>query len=374
MATFNYNLIIKWLFMINKNKQWKVSKVILEKNNELDLKNQTFQINQNYNFNYIDKISAHLAATQSSADSSNAIEKIGLKTNNLLKREQDKILIQNYNHILNEIKNNFDQWEINLNTILNLHQKLFENLPADFNPLAGKFKQQQNYIVGSQKQILFTPVSVNETPIYLNHLCNWFNNDHQIDFLIKIPIFISDFLAIHPFNDGNGRISRLLTNLLYLKTGCDFIKYSSVEKIIFEKQNDYYESIWLSQINWKENTNNYDSFVNFHFDLLDIVWQEFIDLIEFKNKVFNFKLNHYEIIVLLIVKLRKKTIAITKKNIIKIISDYQFQISEASVKKVLNQLTNQKALLLLYPGKFSYYDLVADYFEPIRELIKQKTG
>ena len=171
MATFNYNLIIKWLFMINKNKQWKVSKVILEKNNELDLKNQTFQINQNYNFNYIDKISAHLAATQSSADSSNAIEKIGLKTNNLLKREQDKILIQNYNHILNEIKNNFDQWEINLNTILNLHQKLFENLPADFNPLAGKFKQQQNYIVGSQKQILFTPVSVNETPIYLNQLC-----------------------------------------------------------------------------------------------------------------------------------------------------------------------------------------------------------
>lgn len=147
-----------------------------------------------------------------------------------------------------------------------------------------------------------------------------------------------------------------------------------MEKIIFEKQNDYYESIWLSQINWKENTNNYDSFVNFHFDLLDIVWQEFIDLIEFKNKVFNFKLNHYEIIVLLIVKLRKKTIAITKKNIIKIISDYQFQISEASVKKVLNQLTNQKALLLLYPGKFSYYDLVADYFEPIRELIKQKTG
>ena len=374
MATFNYNLIIKWLFMINKNKQWKVSKVILEKNNELDLKNQTFQINQNYNFNYIDKISTHLAATQSSADSSNAIEKIGLKTNNLLKRQQEKILIQNYNHILNEIKNNFDQWEINLNTILNLHQKLFENLPANFNPLAGKFKQQQNYIVGSQKQILFTPVSVNETPIYLNQLCNWFNNDYKIDPLIKIPIFILDFLAIHPFNDGNGRISRLLTNLLYLKAGCDFIKYSSVEKIIFEKQNDYYESIWLSQISWKENANNYDAFVNFHFDVLDIVWQEFIDLIEFKNKVFNFKLNHYEIIVLLIVKLREKTIPITKKNIIKIINDYQLQISQASVKKVLNQLTNQKALLLLYPGKSSYYDLVANYFEPIRELIKQKTG
>lgn len=374
MATFNYNLIIKWLFMINKNKQWKVNQKLLEKNNELDLKNQTFQINQNYNFNYIDKISAHLMATQSSADSSNAIEKIGLKTNNLLKRQQEKILIQNYNCILNEIKNNFDQWEINLSTILNLHQKLFENLPADFNPLAGKFKQQQNYIVGTQKQILFTPVSVNETPIYLNQLCNWFNNDHKIDFLIKIPIFILDFLAIHPFNDGNGRISRLLTNLLYLKAGCDFIKYSSVEKIIFEKQNDYYESIWLSEINWKENANNYDAFVNFHFDILDIVWQEFIDLIEFKNKVFNFKLSHYEIIVLLIVKLREKTIPITKKNIIKIINDYQLQISQASVKKVLNQLTNQKALFLLYPGKSSYYDLVADYFEPIREEINQKTG
>ena len=358
--------------MINKNKQWKISKLLLEKNEDLDLKNQTFQLNENYNFNYIDKISAHIVASQTSATSSNAIEKIGLKTNNLLKRQQEQILIKNYNNILNEIKNNFNQWEINVDTILKLHQKLFENLPADFNILAGKFKQQQNYIIGLQKQILFIPVSVNETPIYLNQLCHWYNDDYQILPLIKIPIFILDFLAIHPFNDGNGRVSRLLTNLLYLKAGYDFIKYNSIEKVIFEKQNDYYESIWSSQINWKANKNNYDPFINFHFKILNTVWQEFIDVIEFKNQVFDFKLNYYEIIVLLIIKLREKMIPIRKKNIIKIIKDYQFQISEASVKKVLNQLTNQKALLLIHQNKSSYYDLIAEFFDPIREQINRK--
>ena len=351
--------------MIIKNNEWKVTKELWEANENLVLKNQT------YNFSYIDKISAHIIASQTSATSSNAIENIGLKTNNLFKRQQEQILIQNYNNILNEIKHNFNQWEVNPNTILNFHQKLFQNLP-DYNPLAGKFKQQQNYIIDNKKQILFTPVSVNETPIYLNQLCNWYNQNHQMAPFIKIPIFILDFLAIHPFNDGNGRVSRLLTNLLYLKSGCNFIKYSSIEKIILEKQNDYYESIWSAQINWKENENNYDPFIKFHFDVLDVVWEEFVDVVKFKNRISDFNLNHYEIIVLLIIKLKEKMIPITKNNIIKIISEYQSQISVASVKKVLNQLTNQKALFLIKQNKSSYYDIIDNYFDPIKQNINSK--
>ena len=357
--------------MIIKNNEWRVTKELHEANENLVLKNQTFQANQAYNFNYIDKISAHIIASQTSATSSNAIEKIGLKTNDLLRREQEQILIQNYNNILNEIKHNFNQWEINSNTILDFHQKLFQNLP-DYNPLAGKFKQQQNYIIDSKKQVLFTPVSVNETPIYLNQLCNWYNENQEIVPFIKIPIFILDFLAIHPFNDGNGRVSRLLTNLLYLKSGCNFIKYNSIEKVILEKQNDYYEAIWSAQINWKESKNNYDSFIKFHFDVLDATWDEFVDVVKFKNKISDFNLNHYEIIVLLIIKLREKMIPITKNNIIKIINEYQCQISAASVKKSLSQLSNQKALLLIKKNKSSYYNIIHAFFDPIKQNINCK--
>ena len=103
----------------------------------------------------------------------------------------------------------------------------------------------------------------------------------------------------------------MLTNLLYLKSGCNFIKYSSIEKIILEKQNDYYESIWSAQINWKENENNYDPFIKFHFDVLDVVWEEFVDVVKLKNRLSDFNLNHYEIIVLLIIKLKEKMIPIT---------------------------------------------------------------
>ena len=119
----------------------------------------------------------------------------------------------------------------------------------------GKFKNVQNYITATNEKgesyTLFTPISPFETPDAIKNLCDEFNkaiNSNEVDPLILIPIFIHDFLCIHPFNDGNGRISRLLTTLLLYQSGYYVPKYISLELKISKLKDLYYDSLYESQI------------------------------------------------------------------------------------------------------------------------------
>ena len=114
------------------------------------------------------------------------------------------------------------------------------------NPLAGKTKNVQNYISASlpdgTMQTIFTPLDPFETPIALETICNEFNRvigNNELEPLIAIPIFIHDFLCIHPFNDGNGRMSRLLTTLLLYRSGFYVGKYISLEAKIAKNKDLY---------------------------------------------------------------------------------------------------------------------------------------
>ena len=88
-------------------------------------------------------------------------------------------------------------------------------------------------------------------------------------------MFILDFLCIHPFNEGNGRMSRLLTLLLLYKSGFFVGKYVSVEKIIEESKKTYYEAIHASSVNWNENKNDYKPFVNYMLGIIVSAYKEF---------------------------------------------------------------------------------------------------
>mgnify|MGYP001110773825 CR=1 FL=1 len=106
-------------------------------------------------------------------------------------------------------------------------------------------------------------------------------NKGEIDPLLVIPIFILDFLSIHPFNDGNGRISRLLTLLLLYKAGYIVGKYISIEKIIEETKETYYDSLENSSINWHNNKNDYSYFVEYYLGIILSAYKDFSSKIKY---------------------------------------------------------------------------------------------
>ena len=176
-----------------------------------------------------------------STEASNAIEGIVTTSTRIRQlveektapRNRDEQEIAGYRDALNIIHENFDAIPITRNYILQLHKVLYSHMN---NPMAGQTKSVQNYISATypdgHTETLFTPLAPFETPEALDRICDEYNRvigNMEAEPLIVIPIFIHDFLCIHPFNDGNGRMSRLLTTLLLYRNGFYVGKYISLE-------------------------------------------------------------------------------------------------------------------------------------------------
>ncbi len=199
-----------------------------------------------------------------STEASNAIEGI-VTTSTRIKqlveekttpRNRDEQEIAGYRDVLNVIHESFDAIPITQNYILLLHKMLYSHMN---NPLAGRTKSVQNYISAAypdgHTEILFTPLAPCETSEALDRICEEYNRvigNLEVEPLIIIPIFIHDFLCIHPFNDGNGRMSRLLTTLLLYQNGFYIGKYISLEAKIFKNKDLYYSALSQSQTGWYE--------------------------------------------------------------------------------------------------------------------------
>ncbi|WP_377077266.1 Fic family protein [Ruminococcus bicirculans (ex Wegman et al. 2014)] len=199
-----------------------------------------------------------------STEASNAIEGI-VTTNTRIKqlveekttpRNRDEQEIAGYRDVLNVIHESFDAIPITQNYILQLHKMLYSHMN---NPLAGRTKSVQNYISAAypdgHTEILFTSLAPNETSEAFDRICEEYNRvigNLEVEPLIIIPVFIHDFLCIHPFNDGNGRMSRLLTTLLLYQNGFYIGKYISLEAKISKNKDLYYSALSQSQIGWHE--------------------------------------------------------------------------------------------------------------------------
>ena len=166
-----------------------------------------------------------------STEASNAIEGIVTTSTRIRQlvaekttpRNRDEQEIAGYRDVLNVIHENFEVIPITRNYILQMHKILYSHMN---NPMAGKTKNVQNYISATHPdgstEILFTPLAPFETPEALDRICDEYNRvigNLEVEPLIAVPVFIHDFLCIHPFNDGNGRMSRLLTTLLLYRNG-----------------------------------------------------------------------------------------------------------------------------------------------------------
>lgn len=233
-----------------------------------------------------------------STEASNEIE--GIRTTNtrlkqLLSekttpRNRAEEEIAGYRDVLSVIHESYKYIPLTSNYILQLHKMLYNRTGLE---IGGKFKSVQNYISATDENgnsfTLFTPLAPYETPEAIDKICEQFNKtmaENKVDPLILIPIFIHDFLCIHPFLDGNGRMSRLLTTLLLYRCGYLVGKYISLEAKISKDKNSYYDALEKSQSGWIEGKDNPIEFIKYLLGVIVSAYRDFeerIDIVTIKT-------------------------------------------------------------------------------------------
>ncbi len=227
-----------------------------------------------------------------STEASNRIEGIITTEDRLKKIVREKTTPKNrsereiagYRDVLGTIHESYDYIPAKPGMILQLHRDLFRYSGSE---LGGCFKNADNVISevypDGTSLVRFQPVSAWETPQATDALCDAFSDalgSGEMDPLLLIPIFILDFLCIHPFNDGNGRMSRLLTLLLLYRSGYIVGKYISIEKIVADGKDSYYEALQQSSQEWHEGTNDYLPFVRYMLGAILAAYRDFSGRVE----------------------------------------------------------------------------------------------
>lgn len=197
---------------------------------------------------------------------------------------RDEEQIAGYRDVLNTIHENYNYIKISSNIILQLYRDLYSYHPSSNR---GKYKNQDNTIeevnANGRRAIIFKPLSSFETPSAMERLCQAYQDakkEGRIDSLILISKFILDFLCIHPFIDGNGRMSRLLTLLLLYQEDYIVGKYISIEMIIENTKESYYRSLQQSSQEWHEGKNSLDPFVKYYLSIILKAYKEFSERVE----------------------------------------------------------------------------------------------
>ena len=222
-----------------------------------------------------------------STESSNRLEGIVTSSSRIRQLVQQKTAprtrsereIIGYRDVLNTIRESHDYIPVNPAFILQLHRDLMR--PAGLS-YGGHFKNVQNYISETRADgtvvTRFTPVAPYETENAVEAICTSYNRAvalEEVEPLVLIPAFICDFLCIHPFNDGNGRMSRLLTLLLLYQNGYEVGKYISLEAQIAKVKDEYYDALQASNKGWHEERNTPTPFIKYMLQVLLACYMEF---------------------------------------------------------------------------------------------------
>jgi len=301
----------------------------------------------------LDKL-VELAKIQST-EASNEIE--GIKTTDArlkklmndkttpINRDENEIL--GYRYALNLVHDNFEYIPINPNYILQLHKEMYQFMDVNF---GGKFKDSQNKIVEKHddiEEVIFNPLEPFETPDAVRRICDEYNDaitEYNIDPLIVIPIFVHDFLCIHPFRDGNGRMSRLLTTLLLYKNGYVVGKYISLEKKIQITKNEYYSALRQSSENWIDNNNDDTSFIKYLLGTILAAYRDFESRVNIVSK----RLSAFEMVENAV---NNKIGKFTKSDIMEMCPE----IGRASIENALKRLCDEGKLEMHNAGRSTFY-------------------
>ena len=262
-------------------------------------------------------------------------------------RNRNESEIAGYRDVLNTIHESYEYIPISASYFLQLHRDMYKYVA---NNDGGKFKTGDNIIretdENGNERVRFRPVPAWETPPAIDELCKAYADaKDEIDPLILNSMFILDFLCIHPFNDGNGRMSRLLTLLLLYQSGFIVGKYISIEKIIEESKETYYEVLEDSSINWHENENDYKPFVDYMLGVIISAYRDFESRVKLvTNPNFSKPDRIREII-------KNHIGTITKSELVEMNPD----ISDTTVQRALADLLKSGEIKKIGGGRYTKY-------------------
>lgn len=264
-------------------------------------------------------------------------------------RTRNEREIAGYRDVLNTIHESYDYIPLKPSMILQLHRDLFKFEGYD---IGGKYKAADNIIEEEDdkgnKFVRFQPMPAWETPEAMDILCDAFDTalaTEQIDPLLLIPMFVLDFLCVHPFNDGNGRMSRLLTLLLMHRSGYTVGKYISIEKLIEKTKEEYYESLQQSSFGWYEEQNDYEPFVHYMLGIIVAAYREFSSRVRLLTTEKMSKSERVREII------RGTVGTITKSEILERCPD----ISQMTVQRALAELLETEQIVKIGGGRYTKY-------------------
>ena len=295
-----------------------------------------------------------------STDASNRIEGIYTSDSRLNKiisdkvepRDRDERKIAGYRDVLSLIHENYRYMSITKNTILSMHNMLFKYAGDSW---GGHFKDINNKIIAKyadgHEEVRFNPPDAFLVPELIDGLCKQYNEAFErgeISPLVLSAAFVFDFVSIHPFRDGNGRMSRLLMLLTMYRSGWEVGKYISLEKIIEDSKESYYDVLAASSVGWNENQNDYAPFVNYY---LGVVVKAYRDLIERIGLVHNHK--ELKADKLILKTLQQQLRPLSRAELVELIPQY----SQTTIQRNLKQLRDEKKIQSVGKGKNTKYVL-----------------
>ena len=291
-----------------------------------------------------------------STEASNKIEGIYTSDERLKKIVLDKTTprtrneqeIAGYRDVLATIHESYEYIPLRPTMILQLHRDLYKFSGMS---IGGNYKNSDNVIAetdsAGNRFVRFQPVPAWETPEAIDFACKAYDEAVQsgADPLLVIPMFILDFLCIHPFNDGNGRMSRLLTLLLLYRSGYIVGKYISVEKVIEQNKETYYETLQQSSAGWHENQNDYTPFVRYMLGVIVAAYRDFSSRVQVLVTSGMSKPDRIREVI-------KGTLGkITKAEIMEKCPD----ISQITVQRTLIELQKKGEIIKLGGGRYTSY-------------------
>lgn len=302
-----------------------------------------------------------VAAKIESTDSSNRIEGIAttdarlkqLMNNTTMPKNRSEKEISGYRDVLSTIHENFEYIRLIPNNILALHKQLFNFTGSTW---GGQFKDIDNSIItkfaDGHQETRFTPPPAYLTPDLIEQLCNSYAKaleNNTFPPLILAAAFMLDFVSIHPFRDGNGRMSRLLMLLQLHQLRFNVGKYISLERLIEKTKSDYYRTLLESSgTKWEKNQNDYGPFIEYFLSIVLQAYRELDTRIDFTNDT------EKDPEILVLTKITNSLKPLSKSEIMDLIPQY----GESTIKHALAKLRKNQKIELVGKGRSSRYRII----------------
>lgn len=293
-----------------------------------------------------------------STEASNRIEGIEAPPDRIKKIVEHKTKPKNrseqeiagYREVLATIHANHANIPFTTGVVLQFHRDLYQFVPQQ----GGRWKPTDNEIIETRpdgtKIVRFMPVSAHQTPDAMEKLHARFTNyqeSGEIDLLLLIPSYVLDFLCIHPFLDGNGRMARLLTLLLLYHAGYEVGRYTSLEHLIENQREGYYEALFRSSLGWHEGRHS-----------LTPWWEYFLGVIllrayrEFEHRTGELTTAHGAKTELVLSTIRKLPVRFRYADLAQACPN----VSRPTIKRVLGQLQKDGQVKCVKPGRDAVWE------------------